>query len=74
MTNMTNIKVYEKALQVLIYACVWGTAFAGFVWFVDQTIAEMMFVLPWGTLLMVVLGLINDTYGQGYEFEISFDK
>lgn len=71
---MTNMRVYEKALQVLAYTCIWGTLFAGFVWFVDQTVAALMITLPWSTLLMVVLGLINDTYGQGYECEITFDK
>lgn len=59
MTYLT-LEIREYLLEKLLRIATWCLGFAGFVWFMDPVIAEVMVALPIGTIIMIVLGIVND--------------
>lgn len=61
MTYFT-VEARENLLTEVAKVMVWCLCLAGFVWFMDQAIAEAMVALPIGTFVMLLLGNFNDIY------------
>ena len=59
MTYLT-LKMREDLLEKLLCIAAWCVCFAGFVWFIDPAVAEAMVALPIGTIIMMMLGIMND--------------